>query len=303
MTQSHAAAGNGRPPDRPLVAFLGLGVMGSGMAENLCNAEFLLIVYNRKPGRSSLLIARGAEERASPRLAAENADVIVAMVADDNASRAVWLGEDGALAAAKPGAVLVECSTLSVQWVRRLAEAASAQGCAFLEAPVTGSKSQAASGELLFLVGGEVQTLEQVRPVLDSMGRGVIHLGSHGSGALLKLVNNFLCGVQAASLAEALALIERSGLARDAALAVLTEGAPGSPMIKTLAARMTSRDYSVNFALKLMRKDLDYSITEAKTHGMGLETAMAALNLFSRAEDLGSGNQDLAAVVEALRMP
>ena len=181
-------------------------------------------------------------------------------------------------------------------------QAAEAHGCTFLEAPVTGSKVQAAAGELLFLVGGAADTLERAQPVLDAMGRGAVHLGPHGSGTLLKLVTKFLVGVQAASLAEALALVERSELPRDQALELLTEGAPGSPLFKLLAARMTSSDYSVHFVLDLMRKDLAYCITEGQTHGVRLETAMPALTEFDQASETGAGAKDLSAVVEALRM-
>ncbi len=280
---------------------MGLGVMGSGMARRLIDAGFPLTLFNRNPERALPFVTSGASLAISPRLAALDADVIVAMVADDDASRDVWLGERGALNASKPGAILIECSTLSSDWIRRLAQAVESHGCAFLEAPVTGSKMQAASGELLFLVGGAVETLERARPVLDAMGRGAVHLGPHGSGAFLKLVNNFLCGVQAASLAEAVALIERSSLPSDAALTVLTEGAPGSPLVKMLAARMASSDYSVHFELDLMRKDLAYGIAEGQSLGIRLETALAALQAFDKANETGAGTKDVSAVVEWLR--
>jgi 3-hydroxyisobutyrate dehydrogenase len=283
------------------VALVGLGVMGSGMAGQLLDAGFPLVVFNRNRERAMPYVARGASLATSPSEAAADADVIVAMVADDDASREVWLGQRGALAASKPGTLLIECSTLSPSWIRHLAQAAEARGCALLEAPVTGSKVQAAAGELLFLVGGAADTLERARPVLDAMGRGAVHLGAHGSGAFLKLINNFLCGVQAASLAEALALIERSELPRDMALEVLTEGAPGSPLVKMLSARMASSDYSVHFELDLMRKDLAYCITEGQAHGILLGTAMAALREFDHASEDGSGAKDLSAVVESLR--
>jgi len=130
------------------------------------------------------------------------------MVADDNASRSMWLGELGALVGAARGTLLIESSTLAVGWVKELAAAAEARGCELLDAPVTGSKIHAPSGELSFLVGGSAAALEKARPVLAVMSRAIHHLGPTGSGALLKLINNFLCGVQAASLAEALAVIE-----------------------------------------------------------------------------------------------
>lgn len=152
------------------------------------------------------------------------------MVADDAASRAVWLGEQGALARLGEGAVIVESSTVTVEWVRELKEAAEARGVEMLDAPVTGSRDQAAGGQLLFLVGGEAEALERVRPVLEPMARGILHVGPGGSGATLKLVNNFLCGVQIASLAEAVAMVERSGLDRERAMEMLLAGAVASPI-------------------------------------------------------------------------
>jgi 3-hydroxyisobutyrate dehydrogenase len=223
------------------------------------------------------------------------------MVADDNVSRAVWLGENGALRGAKPGAIAVDCSTLSPDWICELEQAAREHGCEFLDACVTGSKPHAASGELLFLVGGDASALERARPVLKAMSRDIVHLGPTGSGTLLKLMNNYLCAVQAASLAEAVSVIERSGLHRDKALEVLKNGAPGSPLIKTVSERMATRNYDVNFMLHLMRKDLSYASAAARKHGVEFQTGAGALKLFERADEMGWGQKDFSSVVEALR--
>jgi 3-hydroxyisobutyrate dehydrogenase len=286
---------------KPRVALIGLGLMGSGMARRLLGAGLPLTVYNRSRERAAPLEAEGARVAASPREAAGGADVIVSMVADDAASRSIWLGEDGALAGAARGAVLVDCGTLTVGWIEELSRAAAAAGCPLLDAPVTGSKGHAAAGELLFLVGGSADALEIARPALAAMSRAIVHVGPTGSGALLKLVNNFLCGVQAASLAEAIALIEKSGLDRTKALEVLTTGAPGSPLIKTLAARMTSRDYTPNFTLKLAQKDMHYAVGEGRRHGVPLSTVTPVIDLYGRAIEGGHGEEDFASVVEALR--
>jgi 3-hydroxyisobutyrate dehydrogenase len=205
------------------------------------------------------------------------------------------------MAAAADGAVLVECSTASVAWVVELAKAASGRGLELLDAPVTGSRMQAAGGQLTFLVGGPDEALATVRPVLEAMSKEIVHLGLVGSGAKMKLVNNFLCGVQAASLAEGIAWLERSGLDRDQALDLLKRGAPGSPLLANISARMTSRDYSVNFHLKLMSKDLLYAGEAAAESGVELTTAANARSLFEHAVAEGYGDQDMSAVVEPLR--
>src|SRR5262245_9093632 len=283
------------------VALLGLGLMGSGMARRLLGAGFPLSVYNRNRERAAPLADEGAHVAGSPREAAARADVVLSMLADDAASRAVWRGESGALAGAARGAVLVESSTLTVGWIEELAREAAARGCELLDAPVTGSKPHAASGELLFLVGGSAAALEIARPVLAAMSRGIVHLGPTGSGALLKLVNNFMCGVQAASLAEALALVEKAGLDRAKVLEVLTSGAPGSPLVKTVSARMAARDYAPNFLLRLMAKDMTYAIAEGRRNGVSLSTVAPALALLERAIADGHGDEDFAALVEPLR--
>lgn len=283
------------------IALIGLGTMGIGMGGRLLQAGFPLKVYNRTPQRASELVAKGAVLASSPADAAANADVIIAIVSDDAASREIWLGDKGALSTAKPGTVVIDSSTISPSWAREFAEAAKKKGCTPLDAPVTGSKPHAASGELIFLVGGDAAALEKARPALAAMSRKIIHMGPNGSGALMKLINNFLAGVQAASLGEAIALIERSGINRDAALDILYNGAPGSPLIKTLGSRMISRDYAVNFFLHLMEKDLTYAGAEAREHGLQLKTAAAAASLYEEAKKRGWGEKDFSSVVEAAR--
>lgn len=282
------------------IAFFGLGIMGSGMATRLLNAGFSLTVYNRNQEKARSL-GSGVRVAGNPREAAAKADLILCMVSDDTASRALWTGEGGALAGASRGALLVECSTLSPLWVRELAGLAHAAGCEFLDAPVTGSKSHAAGGELNFLVGGSPEALEKARPALAVMGRSITHVGPTGSGALLKLINNFLCGVQLASLAEAMALIDRAGLDSGRALEILTNGAPGSPLVKIIAARAAAGDVSPNFPLRLMAKDLKYAAEEAGRNRLPLETAVTASRILNRAVQAGRGNEDMWVVVDECR--
>ena len=180
-----------------------------------------------------------------------------------------------------------------------LAAGAAQRGCKFLDAPVTGTKPHAASGELLFLVGGSTEALDTVRPVLSVLGRDVVHLGPQGSGTLMKLINNFLCGVQAASLAEAMGMIEAGGLDRAKALSILTDGAPGSAIVKRVASRAASNDFDPNFTLRLMAKDLTYAVNEASAEGLPLRTASSALEIFKAVIASGHGEEDFSAVTKA----
>ena len=275
--------------------------MGTGMARRLLSEGFPVAVYNRSREKAEALAADGATVGGSPREAAKKVRVVISMVADDAASRAVWLGENGALAGAASGTVLIESSTLTTSWVRELAAAASCQKCEFLDAPVTGTKPHAASGQLLFLVGGSAEALEVARPVLAAMGRDIVHLGPTGSGTAMKLINNFLCGVQAASFAEAMALVEATGLDREQAAKIVCNGAPGSPLIKAIWTRTAIGDLTPNFVLRLMAKDLKYSMDAAKQRGLTLKTALPAIEVFEDAVKHGYGDQDFAALIEAQR--
>ena len=283
------------------VALLGLGTMGAGMAANLLKAGFPLAVYNRSRAKAEGFAAQGARVGESPADAARGASVIVSMLADDAASRAVWLGKDGALEAAEEGAVSVECGTVSPGWIAELGEAARGRGVELLDAPVTGSRVQAAGGQLTFLAGGPEAALAIARPVLEAMSKEIAYLGPPGSGAKMKLLNNFICGVQIAAVAEGIVWLERSGLDREQALDLLKRGAPGSPLLAAISTRMMSRDYAVNFYLKLMAKDLQYAAEAAAATGVELTTAANARSLFERAVKQGLGDEDMAAVIEPLR--
>lgn len=286
---------------KPNVALLGLGTMGLGMGMNLLKAGFPLTVYNRTRARAEPLEAAGAVVANTPAIAARHASVVLAMLADDAASRMAWLGENGALAAMPPGGVVIECSTLSPDWVSELDEAARSRGLRMIEAPVTGSRAQASAGQLNFLVGADAQTLEKVTPVLRCMSREILHLGTVGSGAQLKLINNYLCAVQVTSFAEALAWIERTSLNREAALEFLKKGAPGSGILSTMADRMTKRTYEVNFLLRLMAKDLRYAQAAAAQRGVKLSMAVPAEAMFHKAQEQGRGEHDMSVVAEVVR--
>jgi 3-hydroxyisobutyrate dehydrogenase len=284
------------------IALLGLGLMGSGMAGRLLDAGYPLTIWNRTPDKTKAFVDRGAKVAKSPRQAVAGATLVISMLADVVVCRDVWLGRGEALLGAAPGAILVESSTVTVEWIHELDRAAKEHGCELVDAPVTGSKPQAMAGQLLFLAGGSPAAVEAITPALKAMGRDVVHVGPVGSGARLKLINNFLSGSQVAALAEALSLIERSGLDTQKSLGVLTEGAPGSPLVKLLSGRMVARQYEPNFLLRLMAKDLRYAVAEAELQALDLDMGRAALRVFEHAIAAGQGEEDMSAVVEQFRI-
>lgn len=194
----------------PLIAFIGLGRMGAGMAKRLLADGHDVVVYNRTPDKAAALLDGGARWADSPRVAAQGAEAVFAMVSDDEASRSVWLGPDGALAAeTAPGAFAVEASTLSHDWVLELSAAAQGRGLRYLDCPVTGLPEAAASGRLTLLLGGDAADLEAAEPLLMPLSENRLHFGPVGAGTVYKLVINLMGAVQIAAAAEAIALARR----------------------------------------------------------------------------------------------
>jgi 3-hydroxyisobutyrate dehydrogenase len=280
------------------VAILGLGVMGGGMAANWLAKGFEVSVWNRTRAKAEPLAAKGAKIAATPREAATGADFVFAMVADDDASRNVWLGADGALAGAKSGAIGVESSTLTPDWIRELARQAQAKGVGFLDAPVGGSRQAAASGELRFFVGGDPQTYEAARSALAAVGARMDLLGPVGAGATWKLINNQLAAGQIAALAEALEVAKKAGFKNEQISELILGGAPASPIVKLKLPRMLARDFEpADFALHLMLKDARYAAALAQSLGAPAGMIEGAAKAFARADANGLGAKDIAAVV------
>jgi 3-hydroxyisobutyrate dehydrogenase len=279
------------------VAILGLGIMGGGMAANWLAKGFEVAVWNRTASKAQALAGKGAKVAATPREAATGADFIFAMVADDDASRSVWLGNDGALAGATSGAIGVESSTLTPDWIRELAREAQAKGVGFLDAPVGGSRAAAEAGALRFFVGGDPQTYEAARPVLAAVGGKMDLLGPVGAGATWKLINNQLAAAQIAALAEALEVAKKAGFKNEQISELILGGAPASPIVKFKLPRMLAQDFEpADFALNLMLKDARYAAALAQSLGAPAGMIESAAKAFARAEAKGLGAKDIAAV-------
>jgi 3-hydroxyisobutyrate dehydrogenase len=248
------------------VAFIGLGRMGHGMAGRYLDASFTVAVWNRSKAKAEDLIARGARWAASPADAADGAEAIVTMVADDEASRAVWLGKDGAAAAMKPGSLAIECSTVSHQHALDMARELRGRGLIYIDCPVTGLPQAAASGKLTLLVGAEPADLDRAKPYLAPIGDVIRHFGAVGTGTVFKLINNLMGAVQIASLAEGVAMAEQAGLDMNLVAEALATGAVASPQVIRHSKRMVARDFSgASFTSALRYKDAAYAVKLAET--------------------------------------
>ena len=286
---------------KPTVAVLGLGAMGSRMAGRLLAQGYPVVVYNRSPDPVVDLVDRGAEAADTPRQAAREADVILAMVRDDAASRELWLEpRSGAVAGLRSRTMAVECSTLTPAWARQLGEAVEAAGAAFLDAPVVGSRPHAATGTLTFLVGGAPEGVDRVRPILDALGSTVHRVGPVGSGMTMKLAVNAMFALQAAGLAELLTTVTRSGIERSTATEVLNSLPTASPAAARLATVMASREFAPNFPIALVAKDLGYAAALARGAGVDAPVVEAAGRSFSGAVDRGFGDLDITGILQFL---
>lgn len=283
------------------VTLIGLGSMGIGIAQNILKAGFDLTVHNRTLAKAESLAKLGAKVAGSPAEAARNADMVISIVAEDAASRQIWLAETGALNSMREGAIAVESSTLSHVWVRELASLATERGVAFLDAPVNGGPSMAAAAQLKIMVGGDASTLEQARPVLESFSEQITHMGQNGAGVMTKLINNMMTGVHLVALAEGLNMAERAGLNLEQVVSVVTNAGPASPIVKMKAPLMATRHYGEpSFLLRHIRKDVTYALRLAEELDSPLTTANAARELYRIAGRLGYDDADFAAVFEAL---
>ncbi|MFT4108551.1 NAD(P)-dependent oxidoreductase [Propionicimonas sp.] len=286
------------------IAFLGLGRMGSGMASRLLGAGHDLVVWNRTRERCVPFGERGARVARTPAEAATDADAVLVMVGDDDASRTVWLGEDGVLAGRpRPGALAVECSTLSHAWVKELAAAARAAGLRYADAPVTGLPAAAAAGRLTLLVGADPDDLAAARPLFDAIADQVFHFGPVGSGTAYKLIVNLIGAVQIAGAAEGLAMAERAGLDLDQVVAALSGGQAASPQVVRNSRRMVAGDHQqdVVFSGCLRRKDTDYALRFAGELGVAAPFGRVAIDGLDELIASGLGEANESAVIEVAR--
>lgn len=283
------------------IALLGLGAMGAAMAERWRAHGFALALYNRNREKAEALVAAGVSVFSTPREAAAGADIVVAMVAEDDASRGVWLGADGGLAGVRRGAVAVDCSSISPAWAREFASQAERCDAHALDAPVAGGPSAVAKGALAVFVGGSAAALERARPALTAIGARIEHLGPAGAGATWKLVNYMMAGAQLASLAEALTLATKAGIDLARAAELIRASVVASPAVVAKLPRMVERRFDQpDAALRLVAKDQRYALDLARSLGADLEILPLVAAIYARAEREGLGDQDLAAVMESI---
>jgi 3-hydroxyisobutyrate dehydrogenase-like beta-hydroxyacid dehydrogenase len=278
------------------IAFLGLGIMGRPMASNLAKAGHEVTVWNRSPGQD----VEGAKTAASPADAARGAEVIWMCVADTNAVESVLFGPLGVNESLTDGQIIVDSSTISPAATRRFAERVAAKGVQYVDAPVTGSKVAAEGGTLIFIVGGEEATIERLKPLFAATGKKIFRMGETGKGEAAKLAMNLQIAVIYEGFAEALTLATKLGVDAETMLPLIEASMVRSGVVDYKAPFVLKRDFSANFPLRLMRKDIRLALEAAKEARVKLPALETVEEIYEMAIEDGNENLDYAATITLL---
>ena len=282
------------------IGFIGLGTMGRGMAYNLLRAGFALTVWNRTASRMDDLVAAGATAAASPAEVAANSDIIITCVSDTPDVLAVTLGEGGVIHGARPGALVIDMSTISPQAAREMAAALAERGAAHVDAPVSGGSEGAAKGTLSIMVGGAAADVERAMPAFQAMGKAITHVGDHGAGQTVKLVNQILVVGTMLAVGEALVFAQASGVDLEKTLAAVIPGAAGSWMLSNRGPQVIKRDWRPGFTIDLQQKDLRLVLEAADQVGAPVFTTASIFQMYRTLQASGLGAEGNHALVKAI---
>lgn len=283
------------------IGFIGLGIMGSRMAANLLKKGYELVVHNRTKAKAGPLIAQGAEWADSPAEVAKQVNVIFTMLAKPDAvAETALLGKRSFIERLLKGSLWVDCSTVNPAFSKLMANEAGARGLRFLDAPVGGSQGPAEAGQLLFFVGGDRADVEAARPFFDAMGKAVFHIGGHGMGSSMKMVNNLILGQAMLAFSEALALGESLGIHKPAMFDTLADSPVVAPFLRFKRRKLIEGKYDVEFPLQWMYKDLQLAADTAYETGVAMPAANVTKEIFALAMREGLGELDFSAVYKVL---
>lgn len=282
------------------VGFIGLGIMGRGMAANILRAGFPLTVWNRTAERTASLAAAGAHIAASPADLAATSDIIITCVSDTPDVQQLILGEQGVAHGARPGSLVIDMSTISPAATLEIAAALESQGVDMLDAPVSGGSEGAAKGTLSIMVGGKAEALERAMPVLQAMGQRITHVGPHGAGQTVKLVNQIIVVGNCLAMCEGLLLAQAGGVDLQKALEAVSGGAAGSWMLSNRGPQILARDWRPGFTVALQQKDLRLVLEAADTLGIPLPGTALIFQLYRTLEAKGLGGDGNHALMKAL---
>jgi len=274
------------------VGFIGLGVMGAPMAGNLLEAGHSLVVHSRSPEPVKALADAGAETASSPREVAERADVVITMLPDSPAVEAVVFGDDGVLAGASEGDLLVDMSTIHPTVSVAIAQAATERGVAALDAPVSGGDVGAQNGALSIMVGGAAEDFERARPLFDVLGKTIVHVGEAGAGQVVKACNQVVVAVTIAAVSEALVLGSKAGVDPEQILDVLGGGLAGNKVMEMRRRNFLEHDFTPGFRIDLHHKDLNIALESGDAYGVPLPVTSVVQQYMRSLRAKGHGGDD-----------
>jgi 2-hydroxy-3-oxopropionate reductase len=284
--------------DKPRVGFIGLGIMGAPMAANLVKAGFEVVGHNRTMSKVDSLVAAGGRASADVAGAVADADVVITMLPDSPDVRAVVLGDDGVLAHAREGTLLIDCSTIRPGLSREIAEAAADRGIPALDAPVSGGEQGAIEGSLSIMVGGTAEAFESARDVLDVVGATVVHVGPAGAGQTVKAANQLIVAGTIELVAESLVFLQAHGVDTEAAIKVLSGGLAGNRILDRKAAAMVRREFTPGFRVELHHKDLGIAQDAAREAGVVIPLGATVAQLMAALKAQGHGGLDHGALLK-----
>lgn len=282
------------------VGFIGLGIMGMGMARNLLKAGFSLQVWNRTASKAESLVGEGATVAATPAAVAANSDIIITCVSDTPDVEKVILGEDGVIQGAKAGALVIDCSTISPQATQSIAAKLAEKGVQMLDAPISGGSEGAAKGTLSIMVGGAAEDFDRAMPVFQAMGKTITHVGGTGAGQTVKLVNQVLVVGNCLAMCEALMLAQAGGVDLKKTYDAISQGAAGSWMFTNRGPQIINRDWRPGFMVSLQQKDLRLVLEAADQLGVPLPGTGLIFQLYRTLEAQGLSHEGNHALVKAL---
>lgn len=278
------------------ITVLGMGAMGSRMAISLLKAGHEITVWNRSVAKTDSVVKAGARVANTPRRAVKEAEFVISMVRDDEASERVWLdAETGALAGLSQNAIAIESSTLSPAWIKELESKFQQRGITFIDAPVAGTRPQAEAAQLIYFVGGDTATFNQTEPILKAMGSTVHHVGGVGNAMAIKLAVNALFAIQVAAMGELISSIRESKLDEAKAIAVITSTPVCSPAAKLAAKAIASGNFAPLFPIELVAKDLEYSLV-ANDNNLTLPLTEATRQVYAEAVNQGYGDNNITGI-------
>ena len=282
------------------VGFIGLGIMGQGMARNLLKSGFSLTVWNRTTSKMDSLIEAGARAGQNPADVAAQSDITVICVSDTPDVEAVVLGEGGVIEGAGAGSLVIDCSTISPLATQTMARALAERGVGMLDAPISGGSEGAANGTLSIMVGGDAGEFERALPVFEAMGQTIIHVGASGAGQIVKLVNQILVVGHALAMSEALLFAQAGGVDLQKTLAAVEAGAAGSWMLSNRGPQIIRRDWRPGFTIDLQQKDVRLILDAADDLGVPVPGTGLIFQLYRTLQAQGLGSEGNHGLVKAL---